>query len=153
MATLVDRALIEQIEPLLDSTLPGEADCAGLYVEDPSSFAKQGREERLFGIPGAGSASLMGPLFVGIVALVAKRYLEKRTERGAVPALQAKLEGLAQKLSGKEPTLDRPPEAEGVAAISRSLVTSGWESGRAGETAAMLWNAGIAVGERLATSS
>lgn len=131
--------------------MPREADCAALYVDDPSSFARKEPEERTFGIPGAGSAPLTGPLFVGLVSQVARRCLEQRVSKG-VPSFQGMLEALAGKLSGKEPALNGMAEEEGVAAIARTLASSGWETGRAAETAALLWNAGTAVGERLAAS-
>ena len=116
---LVNRTLVEEVEPLLDSTLPQEADAAALYVDIPASFGRKSRGERMFGISGAGLANLKGPQLVALVALVAKSYLEQEAKKGgasAVPSLPAKLELLAEKLSGKEPAVDAAAELEGVAA-------------------------------------
>jgi hypothetical protein len=100
-----EEILIEEVERVMDDVAPNEADTAALYLETPESFLDKGSDERAFGIPGAGFASLIGLELMGYlllfavilwatakVSLVSAR--ERRRERPGLPRALLSLLGV-----------------------------------------------------------
>ncbi|OJT23821.1 hypothetical protein BO221_17800 [Archangium sp. Cb G35] len=146
-----EEILIEEVELLLDDVAPNEADTAALYVESPGSFLDKGSDERAFGIPGAGFASLVGPILVGFVVMIAKSFIENVVKKGTETAATSFLARL-MRVFRLEPATGAPLKEKTVKAITSALIDAGWDAGRAGETAEKVWRSGISAGERLAAA-
>lgn len=148
----VEELLIEEMERLLDDVAPNEADTAALYVTTPESFLQKGSDERAFGIPGAGFATLVGPVLVGFVVMIARTFVEHLVKKGTETAANSLLARLMRVLR-LAPAPEVPRKEKTVVAITTALIEAGWDAGRAGETAEKVWQSGVSFGQRLAAAS
>ncbi len=141
--------LIDELEKLLEEEAPKEVDSAALYVENPEQFQKKGADERAFGIPGSGFASLAGPVLMTLVLHVAKMLLEELAKKGAEMGAQSALGYVKRKLLGPPPELQ--VKAETIASITQALIQAGWNTKKAAATAEKVWQTGVQTGQRLAS--
>ena len=146
-----DHILVVEMEKLLDEVAPTEADLAGSYVVDQSTYERTASEERKFGIPGAGLVTLVGPILLHFLVVIAMDICSATRKKGAeliadqlFRRLSAKLRSSLPKPKGKEET---------ILAIVAALKTAGWDEPRAIKGANLAWESGLQTGRRFAQLS
>lgn len=144
--------LIEEVEQLMEEVAPNEAVTAALYIESPESFLRRGDDERAFGIPGAGYATLVGPLLVSFVVMIANAFVDQLVKKGIETAANSFLARLMRAFQ-LAPAPEVPRKEKTVATITTALIEAGWDAGRAGKTAEKVWQSGLSTGQRLVTLS
>lgn len=142
-----DQILIGEMERLLDQVAPSEADLTASYVEAEGEYERVQREEKRYGIPGAGLAELVGPILLHFVVVIAMDVFAAARKKGAEAIATEVWSYLSSKVRRSLPAKVRG-RTETIDAIVKALKAAGWDDKRAGAAADLAWKSGMEAGRR-----